>query len=113
MVSKPGNIGGGLIRRARLRGGLSQRELAKRLGTSQSLVARWERGRVSPSIETVIKAIRACGFDLEMAISAYDLEHDAHISQNLKLSPADRLRQMLQGTEALQRLKDKAQNRGG
>lgn len=113
MVSEPQNIGGGLIRRARLRAGMSQRELADRLGTSQSLVARWERGWVSPSIETVVKAVRACGFDLEMAISTYDLEHDAHISQNLKLSPTDRLRQMLQGTEALQRLKGKAKIRGG
>lgn len=40
----------GLVRRARRAADLSQRDLAARLGVSQSRVARWETGRSSPSL---------------------------------------------------------------
>jgi hypothetical protein len=100
--------GGRIIRRARLRAGLSQREVAERLDTSQSLVARWEGGRVAPSLDTVIRAVRACGLDLDLHIDSYDYEHDAHISENLRLSPAERLHRMLEGVKAVEKLKQKA-----
>ena len=38
-----------LIREARLRAGITQAELGRRIGRSQSQVARWERGAVTPS----------------------------------------------------------------
>ena len=40
-----------LIREGRLRAGLTQCALAGRLGVAQSQVARWERGRTTPSLE--------------------------------------------------------------
>jgi len=51
---------------------LSQRELAARLDTSQSVVARWENGTRSPTMETVTRALRACGFELGISISPHD-----------------------------------------
>jgi transcriptional regulator with XRE-family HTH domain len=67
--------GGLLIKEARRRAGLTQKELAERLGTSQSVVARWESNARSPSLETVTKAVRACGFDLSISMPRYD-DHD-------------------------------------
>ncbi len=86
--------GGVLIRQARLRAGLSQQDLAGRLRTSQSLIARWERGAVEPGFSTVVKAVRACGLDLATRVVEYDRDHDVAISENLKLSPLGRLRRM-------------------
>ena len=59
---------GQLVTDARLRAGLSQRELAERAGTSQSAVARIEAGAVSPSLETVRRLVSACGFDLQWSL---------------------------------------------
>ncbi|MBA2724822.1 MAG: helix-turn-helix transcriptional regulator [Actinobacteria bacterium] len=96
--------GGLWIRQARLRAKLSQQELALRLETSQSLVARWERGQVEPGFATVTKAVRACGLDLAVNVVEYDHAHDLLIKENLRRSPADRLRRMQEGRASLDRL---------
>jgi transcriptional regulator with XRE-family HTH domain len=86
--------GGELIREARRRAGLSQRELAQRLHTAQSVVARWEAGTTSPSFETVVRAVRACGFELDTHLVPVEegFAHDWSLAeQNLRLSPEERL----------------------
>ena len=50
-----------LIREARLAAGLSQVELARRAGTSQPAIARYEAGTSSPSIVTLDRVLRAAG----------------------------------------------------
>lgn len=86
--------GGQLIREARRRAGLSQAELAARLGTSQAAVARWETGRTAPSFETVVRAIRGCGLDLVVGLGPYDDHNYVLALQNLRLSPAKRLEKL-------------------
>ena len=54
-----------LLRDARVRAGLSQRALAERVGTSQSVIARIELGETSPTWSTLSRLIAAAGFDLE------------------------------------------------
>jgi transcriptional regulator with XRE-family HTH domain len=90
-----GMRGGLIIRRARRRAGVTQSELASRLSTSQSLVARWERGTVEPPFETVVRAVRACGLDLSLGLSNYDDQHDVLIDWNLRLTPEGRLERMV------------------
>jgi ribosome-binding protein aMBF1 (putative translation factor) len=51
--------------------GLSQRELAERLGTTQSAIARLEAGNVSPSLATLDKV--AAALDVELVVSFVDL----------------------------------------
>lgn len=51
-----------LLRAVRARAGLSQRDLASRAGTSQSVVARIELGRTSPTVSTLNRLIEAAGF---------------------------------------------------
>jgi transcriptional regulator with XRE-family HTH domain len=55
-----------LLRHARAGAGLSQRELARRAGTSQAMVARIERGQQSPSLATLERLVRACGRELRV-----------------------------------------------
>jgi transcriptional regulator with XRE-family HTH domain len=55
-----------LLKEARDRAGLTQRELARRAGTSQAMVARIEGGRQSPSVATLERLIRACGLALRV-----------------------------------------------
>ncbi|MCH8071675.1 MAG: helix-turn-helix transcriptional regulator [Proteobacteria bacterium] len=55
---------GETIRTLRLTKGLSQSELAKSLGTSQSHVARIERGRENPLIKTCRRLCDALGIDM-------------------------------------------------
>jgi ribosome-binding protein aMBF1 (putative translation factor) len=46
---------------ARTRAGLTQAELAARMGTSQSVVARLESGAQMPSVNTLLKFAKATG----------------------------------------------------
>ena len=52
--------------RARTAANLTQTELAERLGTSQSAVARMEGGSVSPSVATLRRYARATGTRLKV-----------------------------------------------
>ncbi len=54
--------------RARAEANLTQEQLAERLGTTQSAVARMEGGRVSPSIATIRRYARATGKRLEIEL---------------------------------------------
>jgi predicted nucleotidyltransferase/DNA-binding XRE family transcriptional regulator len=53
-----------LITNARNNSGLTQAELASRAGTSQAAIARYEADRVSPSVSTLERVLRAAGEDL-------------------------------------------------
>lgn len=80
-----------LLREARLRAGLTQTQLGRRIGRSQSQIARWERGDVEPSFETLRHLIRACGLELTFGLADYDDSYVPFIERYLELSPAERL----------------------
>ena len=83
--------GGMLIREARRRRGLSQRELAARVGTSHAAIARWEKGAVAPSWPAVVTAVRATGLDLRLQLVDAD-DHDVALArERLTRTPAERL----------------------
>lgn len=98
--------GGQIIREARRRSGLTQQELAERLGTTQSVITRWETGRRSPTLETVAKAVRACGLDLTVTLGQSDPDHDLFIRENRRLRPAERLARMTEQKAGLDELVD-------
>jgi predicted transcriptional regulator len=56
--------------KARLRAGLSQAELARRMGTSQSAVARLESGQTLPSTKTLLRYAEATGSKFHLRLSA-------------------------------------------
>lgn len=55
---------------ARARAGLSQSEVAERMGTTQSVVARLESGKRPPSMRTVERFARAVGGQVVLRIVA-------------------------------------------
>ena len=96
--------GGALIREARLRSGLTQVELAIRMGTQQSVVARWETGAREPSLPTVRRALRAAGFDLNVSVTPADEDHERLIGDALRLSPEQRIGDLLARLDVERRL---------
>ncbi len=88
-------ISGDLIKEARLRAGLTQIELGARLGKAQSVIARWERDEVLPSLETVRDVVRACGLDLTFFVSKFDDSNVTIIDQHLRMTPAERFADLM------------------
>ncbi|MCA1712723.1 MAG: helix-turn-helix domain-containing protein [Actinobacteria bacterium] len=86
-------MGSDLVREARRRAGLTQRELAERAGTTQSAIARLESGKTSPSFDTVRRLLRLCGFNLLVALDPYDDSDLAQAKARLSRSPDERLRE--------------------
>src|SRR3954453_18181575 len=83
---------GELLREARQRHEISQKQLAIRASTAQSAISRIERDQVSPSIETLRELLYLLGEDLQMGASSRDSGIDATlIDQQLRRSPTERL----------------------
>lgn len=57
------------VRRLREGKGLSQSELARRIGSTQPAVARLEAGGVAPTIETLERIAGALGLELTVSFS--------------------------------------------
>ena len=60
------------ITRLRILRGLTQEELARRMGTRQSSIARLESGRTEPSLSFLRRAVQALGGRLEVRIVAQE-----------------------------------------
>jgi hypothetical protein len=84
-----------LLREARLRSGLSQEQLAERIGKTRPQIARWEAGAVAPSLDTLLDVVRACGFDLSLELEPLAPADDESLAQLQQLSPESRLERML------------------
>lgn len=59
------SMSGRMVREARRRAGLTQRQLSEKAGISQETIARIERGRVDPRVQTLDRLLGACGYGLE------------------------------------------------
>jgi transcriptional regulator with XRE-family HTH domain len=81
-----------LIRAARTSAGLTQAQLAQRMGVQQPVVARLERARSDPRFSTVVRALEAAGQGIYAAARGGAQVDEAQIEAHLRLSPADRLR---------------------
>ena len=87
--------GSDLIREARTRAGLTQDELAELSKRPRSLIARWEQGSVSPSVDNFLEIIEACGFELPLVLVERDTALDSRLEKNRQLSPERRARRLL------------------
>ncbi len=59
-----------IVYRAREAAGLTQTELARRMGTTQSAIAAIESGACTPTVELLERLARACGQRLTISIDA-------------------------------------------
>lgn len=55
--------------RARAEAGLTQEQLAERMGTKQEVIARWEGGKVLPSTRTLARLAKATGTRLRISFA--------------------------------------------
>ena len=83
---------GAILRDARRRHGLSQRQLAIRARTSQAAISRIERGLVSPTVSTLSELLRLVNEELVLEAREVDWGHDRTlIAQTLTMTPAERI----------------------
>jgi transcriptional regulator with XRE-family HTH domain len=75
------------IRLARRRFGLTQRELAQAVGTSQATLSAYESGRKQPSVETLQRLLHACGSSLRVGRPQLD-RAGRHLAEVLALAEA-------------------------
>ncbi len=96
-----------ILSAARRQAGLTQRELARRAGTAQSVVARIESGKSSPTIETMERLLAAAGCVLRLGfvpapqpdplIERYKQDVDRTLlRENLRKTPDQRLRELVE-----------------
>jgi transcriptional regulator with XRE-family HTH domain len=99
---------GQLLREARERHGVSQKQLAARASTTQSAISRIERDKVSPSVETLGELLYLLGEDLALGAEPRDSGIDRTLNQaNLSLTSALRVKRGLAFADFVRR------NRGG
>lgn len=96
---------GSVVKRARVEAGLSQAELADRMGTTQSAVARLESPRANPRVETLDRAIAATGRRLNVSVGPAAGIDETLIASALRVSPADRLRRFASAYEGAKSLR--------
>lgn len=106
-------LSGDLLVEARRRAGISQAELGRRSGVAPSLIGRYERYEVIPSIERLRELVLACGLELSFRLASADTTgHDrVLIDRELRRTPAERLRRGLATGRALGALAEQADGR--
>ena len=57
-----------LVLEARQHAHLTQRDLAERVGTSQSAIAKLEQGATNPTVDTLARCVAAAGFALRIEL---------------------------------------------
>ena len=87
-----------LLQTARNRAGLTQRQLARKARTAQSVVARIELGETSPSWSTLARLLKAAGFSLSAGLRRIGVDPQLldDVPRILALSPEERLREVAQ-----------------
>jgi transcriptional regulator with XRE-family HTH domain len=85
----------GVVKRMRSAAGLSQTELAARLGTTQSAIARWETGDVSPRLDTLARIAEACGLEAHIVWAETGDVDRNQIRRHLSWTPRQRLQALV------------------
>ena len=88
---------GSFVRSVRRRHGLTQAELARRVGTSRASIARLEADGVAPTIATLERILLAVGEELELSCARRPLprDDDAELMTEMGRPMAERLHSAL------------------
>lgn len=85
------SMAGRMLRFARSRANLTQRELAAKSGVPQETIARIERGRADPRLGTLDRLLEAAGYGLEVEPRLGIGIDRSQIHALLQLTPSERL----------------------
>lgn len=99
---------GRIVRQAREAAGLSQAELADRMGTTQSAVARLESRRSNPRVETLDRAVASTGQRATVSVEPGFGLDESLIASALRIEPRDRLRRFASGYASARKLSQAA-----
>ena len=102
---------GRLLRQARRRAGLTQRQLAERLRVPQSQIAKIESGAVTPRVDTLDRFLRACDETLEaMPLLGIGVDRTG-FREMRKLTPRERLESATSWSAGMRKLRGAARKR--
>jgi transcriptional regulator with XRE-family HTH domain len=79
-----------LLQLARLKAGMSQRELAERASVPTTMISAYERDRRQPSLRTLLRLLHAAGFELRMTLEPHDFHDERLAALDSKRSPSER-----------------------
>lgn len=96
-----------LIRDARRAAGLTQAELAARLGVSQSAIAKLEREGSNPTVETLDRVLRPTGHRLQLIAPAWSTGVDISLIRQAleRRTPAERIKSVENMHKDMRRLR--------
>jgi transcriptional regulator with XRE-family HTH domain len=80
---------GRLLRQAREEAGITQRELAERLGCTQPAISQAEAGGASLSVSTLQRILDALGYELELGIVSRDVALSQGVPAAIRRRPRD------------------------
>src|SRR5437763_10471806 len=86
------STGAALLQLARLKAGLTQRELAEQAGVPTTMISAYERGKRQPTLETLLRLLRAAGFDLRMHLAPVESHDDVLGDLEAARTPRERKR---------------------
>jgi len=81
-----------LLQLARLKAGMSQRELAERARVPVTMISAYERDQRQPTLTTLLRLLHAAGFDLRLHLAAYDPHDDVLAALEAGRSESERAR---------------------
>lgn len=82
----------GLLQLARLKAGISQAEMARRAGVAVTMISAYERGRRQPTLPTLMRLLRAAGFELRMNLAPQDSHDETLAELESRRSRSERVR---------------------
>jgi transcriptional regulator with XRE-family HTH domain len=85
-----------LLQLARLKSGLSQRELADNASVPVTMISAYERDQRQPTLATLLRLLRAAGFDLRLHLAAHDPHDDILAGLEAERTQDERHRRDLQ-----------------
>jgi transcriptional regulator with XRE-family HTH domain len=98
------------VKEARRRAGLTQAQLAEKAGTTQSAIARLERGWTDPGFGQLQKLLKACGFTLLVSLDPYDDSDRWQAQAVLDMPVEERLDRLADVVETLSSMREQFQS---
>lgn len=79
-----------LLQLARIKSGLSQGQLSERAGVPATMISAYERDRRQPTIPTLMRLLKAAGFELSMRLLPSDTHDEVLAGLDSRRSPRER-----------------------
>jgi transcriptional regulator with XRE-family HTH domain len=84
------SVASSLLQLARMKAGLSQRQLAERAGVPTTMISAYERDKRQPTLATLLRLLTAAGYDLHMQLFPQDSHDEALASLEATRSSRER-----------------------